>query len=103
MLLPALFVPRSQTASSALRRTRSRGRLSRESGKSKERIKMEMETHDPRILKGNHVVNVNVRSSSPTGAIIRRLPGARGGGARRVHHDTSAITLEDVLPTNTDD
>lgn len=43
------------------------------------------------------MVDVDVASRSPRGAIVRAEPRAAGGGTSTVGHDIGAITLEDSL------
>jgi len=43
------------------------------------------------------VVNVDVRSRGPGGAVVRALPAARGSGAGRVDNDVGAVALEHGL------
>lgn len=51
----------------------------------------------PSVGQRNHVVNIDVASSSPGSAIIRGIPGARCRRASRVCHHARTVTLENSL------
>ena len=61
-----------------------------------------METHDPGVLEGNHVVDIDVGGGLPGGAVKGRHPSARGGGAVGGLDDVDAITLQDGLADRQD-
>lgn len=55
------------------------------------------DTYNPGILEGNHVINVEVAGLGPCGAVVRALPGSRGGLAGIVDLDVFAVALQDVF------
>lgn len=53
------------------------------------------ETHDPGVLEGHHVVNVDVAGLCPCCAVIRGTPCSGSGGTGTVGLDVGAVTLKD--------
>lgn len=56
-------------------------------------------TYNPSILQGNHVINIEIRRVLPASAVVRALPGSRGGLAGVVGLDIGSITFEDIFTT----
>jgi hypothetical protein len=56
-----------------------------------------VETHDPGVLEGDHVVNIDVAGLCPCCAVIGREPCSGSGGAGTVGLDVGAVTLKDEL------
>lgn len=62
------------------------------------RVRRVGDTYNPGILEGNHVIDIEVASIGPGGAVVRALPSSRGRLAGIVDYDVFAVALQDVFP-----